>query len=98
MGSLQNKVIVITGGSSGIGRAIAEGCAAEGALVAVAGRSRFKLEETLTSLKKIGSERCLAIPTDVTLEADLENLFEIVETKLGPVYGMDPLGLFLKDL
>jgi len=48
--SLQNKVILITGASSGIGRATAVECAKMGATVIITGRNEWRLSETLSSL------------------------------------------------
>lgn len=53
MGILDSKVIVITGGSQGIGAEIARGCAAEGATVIISARNRTALEKTLSELKDI---------------------------------------------
>ena len=45
MGSLEGKVAIVTGGSSGIGRASAIAMAAEGAAVAIVGRNQAGLDE-----------------------------------------------------
>lgn len=50
-GSLANRVVVITGSTRGIGRAIAEGCAAEGATVVVSSRSESAVKETVAALQ-----------------------------------------------
>ncbi|RYF00760.1 MAG: SDR family NAD(P)-dependent oxidoreductase, partial [Oxalobacteraceae bacterium] len=50
MGKLQNKVAIVTGGSSGIGRAIANRFAAEGAFVYVVGRREKELAETVAEI------------------------------------------------
>ena len=69
MTRLAGKVALITGGGTGIGRAIALAFAREGAKVAVAGRRKEKLEETLRELKKQGSVG-LAIVCDVAKAKD----------------------------
>ena len=56
MTRLADKVALITGGGTGIGRAIALAFAREGARVAIAGRRKEKLKETLRELEKEGSE------------------------------------------
>lgn len=50
--SLENKTILITGASSGIGRGIAVACSKMGASVILNGRNRQKLETTLSQLEK----------------------------------------------
>lgn len=65
MGRLDGKVVVITGASKGIGRAIAFAFAAVGAKVVLAARTRETLEQVTTELRESGAE-ALAVPTDVT--------------------------------
>jgi NAD(P)-dependent dehydrogenase (short-subunit alcohol dehydrogenase family) len=53
---MQGRVVLITGGSAGIGRATAELLAREGARVAVAARGQAGLDETVTVLEGLGAE------------------------------------------
>jgi NAD(P)-dependent dehydrogenase (short-subunit alcohol dehydrogenase family) len=71
------KVAVVTGGSSGIGRATALAFAAEGARVAVASRRPAESEETVRMITAQGGEACF-IATDVAREPDVKRL--IAET------------------
>ena len=71
MTRLAGKAALITGGGTGIGRAIALAFAREGALVAVAGRRREKLEETLREMEKQSGEG-VAIVCDVSNERDAQ--------------------------
>ena len=71
MTRLAGKVALITGGGTGIGRAIALAFAREGAKVAVAGRRKEKLDETLQQLEKQGAAG-LAIACDVAKGEDAE--------------------------
>lgn len=71
MTRLAGKAALITGGGTGIGRAIALAFAREGAMVAVAGRRREKLEETLREMKKQRGEG-VAIVCDVSNERDAQ--------------------------
>jgi len=81
---LAGKVVVITGGGTGIGRAIAVAFAQDGARVVVAGRRREKLEEAIALLKQLGGEG-LAAECDVTKAADTERLVKTAEDRFGKV-------------
>lgn len=63
---LQNKICLVTGGGSGLGRAIAERFGAEGARVAVVGRRADALAQTVATIEAAGGEAC-AIASDITL-------------------------------
>jgi 3-oxoacyl-[acyl-carrier protein] reductase len=64
--NLQNATVLVTGGSSGIGKGIAQALAAAGARVAITGRDKARLEG---AAKELGSH---AIQADVSVEADVE--------------------------
>jgi len=70
--SLNGKVAVITGASSGIGLAIAQDLSRAGAKVVLGARSAEKLLEVVKTL----SGEALTVPTDVTISGDVENLIE----------------------
>lgn len=70
-----DKVAVITGASSGIGRGIAIAFAQQGTQVALAARSVDKLEQTALACRKHGVE-ALTIQTDVSQEADCKALID----------------------
>lgn len=65
--SLEGKHILVTGASSGIGRAIAISCAQQGARLTLTARSRERLEETLGLLSGEGHQ---VVAADLTVEAD----------------------------
>jgi short-subunit dehydrogenase len=71
--ALQDKIIVITGGSSGNGRAIALECASRGAKVVLAARTLEKLERVRGEVEELGSE-ALVVLTDVTKREQVEHL------------------------
>lgn len=75
MKSFQDKVALITGGSSGIGRATAVAFAREGAKVVVTSRRVKEGEETIQLVKEAGSDG-LFVKTDVSKEADVKAMVE----------------------
>ena len=75
MFSLTGKVALVTGASSGIGRASAIALAHQGAKVALAARRVEKLEALVTEIKAAGGE-AIAIPTDVLKQEDVKNAVE----------------------
>jgi NAD(P)-dependent dehydrogenase (short-subunit alcohol dehydrogenase family) len=85
--TVQDKAAVVTGGGSGIGRAIALALAGGGARVAVVGRRRQPLEETAAAAREAGG-RCLVCELDVTDGARVEAAFARVSDQLG---GLDIL-------
>ncbi|MBI5369072.1 MAG: SDR family oxidoreductase [Planctomycetes bacterium] len=73
MGGLAGRTAIVTGGSSGIGRAIALRFAGAGAQVTVAARGRARCEETVREIERAGGRACAAA-ADVACEADVERL------------------------
>jgi short-subunit dehydrogenase len=73
--NLKNKVIVITGASSGIGHALAVEYASKGARLVIAARNASRLNEIGDKLRFSGTE-VLEVRTDVSIEADCINLIE----------------------
>jgi short-subunit dehydrogenase len=70
---LEGKVVVVTGGSSGNGRAIALECAARGAKIVIAARGTERLAEVALEIEALGAE-VLRVPTDVTKPEAVERL------------------------
>jgi NAD(P)-dependent dehydrogenase (short-subunit alcohol dehydrogenase family) len=71
--TLTGKVVVITGSTRGIGRCMAEACAAEGAAVVVSSRTASAVDETVAALRATGAT-VSGIACDVSSESDLEAL------------------------
>jgi NAD(P)-dependent dehydrogenase (short-subunit alcohol dehydrogenase family) len=72
---LEDKVALVTGGTSGIGRATAIALAAAGAKVVFSGRRDSEGEETAALIHEAGAE-CLFVRSDVSNEADVKALVE----------------------
>jgi meso-butanediol dehydrogenase / (S,S)-butanediol dehydrogenase / diacetyl reductase len=81
---LKGRVAIVTGGGSGIGRAIALVFGREGSKVAVLGRRREALDGVVKELAQSGAEG-RAIPCDVTQSADTQRAVENVEREFGRV-------------
>jgi NAD(P)-dependent dehydrogenase (short-subunit alcohol dehydrogenase family) len=77
-----DKIVLITGGSTGIGQATALAFAREGAIVVIAGRRAQAGEETVALLKAEKAEACF-IQTDVTVETDVARLLEQIVARYG---------------
>src|SRR5262245_48200145 len=73
--AMRNRVAIVTGAGSGIGRAVAQALLDDGYCVALAGRRRAPLEETAA----VAKDRSLVVPTDVARPQSVEALF--AETK-----------------
>lgn len=72
--SLKGKTILVTGASSGIGRATAIECAKLGAAVVITGRNQSRLDETLASLVVPDGQNHVAVNADLTTELGIEAL------------------------
>lgn len=70
---MKNKVVVITGASSGIGKALAERFAASGARLVLAARNKEKLEGLVSRLTRNGTE-AIAVRADVSREEDCREI------------------------
>lgn len=81
MQRLENKVAVITGGNSGIGRAIALEFARQGAKVSIFGRN----SETLNAVGSLLNGQSLTVQGDVTNMGDIDNLYTRTEKELGKI-------------
>jgi NAD(P)-dependent dehydrogenase (short-subunit alcohol dehydrogenase family) len=81
---LDGKVAVVTGASSGLGVAIAQGMAAAGADVAIGARRLDMLDDTRALVEKLG-RRCVAVETDVTVVEDCDRLVRTAVEELGRV-------------
>ena len=82
MSEFDGKVVVVTGASSGIGRATAVMAGARGASVVMAARRKKEMEE---AARAIPAERRLVVQSDVTTEKDRKELVDAAVTKFGGI-------------
>ena len=85
---LNGKHAVVTGGTRGIGRAIADSLLHSGAAVAICGRTRESVDRVAAELKQATGGEVLAITADVSKWDQVEFLFKTVESRFG---GLDIL-------
>jgi len=83
--SLAGQVAIVTGGGSGIGKAIAIRLAADGMKVVVTGRRTEALEGTVAQIEIAGGE-VLAVPSDVSVAADRERIVAQTLEKFGAIH------------
>lgn len=79
MGQLDEKVTLVTGGSTGIGLAIARRFAAEGATVYLTGRRKTELDAAVEAV----GERATGIQSDASNLDDLDRLFATIKERSG---------------
>src|SRR5688572_8184869 len=83
-GKTRPEVIVVTGASAGLGRAIVRAFAREGAHIGLLARGREGLEVARSEVEALGG-KALVIPLDVADAAAIEAAAETVENKFGPI-------------
>src|SRR6476469_2902342 len=82
--SLAGKVAIVTGASSGLGVAFAEGLADAGADIAICARRAERLEDTKATVAALG-RRCVAVPADVSKPEDCQRVADAALEELGRV-------------
>ncbi len=85
MFSLEGRKAIVTGGSRGIGKALAEGLAAHGADVAIVVRSTVDRAEALASEIKASGRDAMVVKADVSNEADVQRMTDEVVAKWGRI-------------
>jgi NAD(P)-dependent dehydrogenase (short-subunit alcohol dehydrogenase family) len=81
---VKDKVVLITGGSSGIGKAVALRLAREQAIVVICGRNADNLRNAHIEIEQAGGH-VYSMPADITSRTDVENLFEMIEQEFGGI-------------
>jgi NAD(P)-dependent dehydrogenase (short-subunit alcohol dehydrogenase family) len=82
---LSGRKAIVTGGSRGIGKALAEALAAHGADVAIVVRSTVERAEELAGDLKRGGVDSFALQADVSIEADVERMTAIIAERFGRI-------------
>ncbi|KAL0871100.1 hypothetical protein ABMA27_004904 [Loxostege sticticalis] len=82
--SFKNKVVLVTGASSGIGAAIALKFAEEGASVAIVGRNEEKLKKVTENIAKVGNKP-LVIVADMTKDNDVQRIVNDTLKQFGKI-------------
>ncbi len=85
---LKGKVVLVTGGTRGIGKAIVEAVASEGAKVIINFRSSIsEAEEMVRKLRDAGID-AISVRADVSKESEVERMFEIIRENYGILHGI----------
>lgn len=82
---IAGRVAIVTGGSRGIGRAVAERLCREGAHVAVCARNRDSLADTQRTLEAVGAGRALTVAADLAEPAAAERVVEAAAAAWGRI-------------
>jgi len=98
---LKGKVALVTGGSKGIGKAVAHGLAEEGARVAICARGQIDLDRAVGDLAKSTGSEVFAVAGDLTTESGVKKIVDATIAKFGRIdilvnnAGAAPGGLLL---
>ncbi len=82
--SIRGKVVVVTGASAGVGRAVVAEFARQGAHIGLLARGRKRLEAAKREVEELGG-KAVVLPTDVADAQQIEDAADRVEQELGPI-------------
>lgn len=82
---LDGKIAIVTGGAGGIGEALALGLGYHGATVVVSSRNQEAIDEVAQKISKETGSEAIAIASDVTSDASIQNLVDSVVKKYGRI-------------
>src|SRR5215467_3147124 len=83
--SLRGKVALVTGGSRGIGKAVADALAEQGMSLVIAARTEKEIDATREELARIHGTTCVGVPTDVAQPAEVSALVRKAREALGRI-------------
>jgi len=86
-GRLSDRVIVVTGSTRGVGRAIAQRCASEGARVVITGRTVERGEGVVAEIEAAGGQ-AVFVKADITVEDELKAVFDQAVARWGRMDGV----------
>ena len=89
-GSLAGRIILVTGATSGLGRALALACAQAGATVILSGRNPAKLDRVYDAIEKLGGPQPAIAPLDLANAgaAEYDALAAVIEAEFGRLDGL----------
>ena len=85
MGEFDGKIVLVTGGTRGIGRACAARFAAEGARVAICGRGEETTREAAKALAQETGGKVEGYQADIAVAAEVDAMIEAISDSLGPI-------------
>jgi NAD(P)-dependent dehydrogenase (short-subunit alcohol dehydrogenase family) len=85
MNSMKDKVVMITGASKGLGRALAIAFAKEGARLAICARTALEIQKVKAEVESLGGE-ALAVSADISLQRDVERFVAMTEEAYGRIH------------
>ena len=85
MFKLNGKIAIVTGGAGGIGEALARGLGLHGATVVVSSRNKEAIEKVAKMITEESGNEAIAVTSDVTDEASVQNLADTVMKKYGRI-------------
>src|SRR5487761_1573723 len=83
--SLSGRAAIVTGGSKGIGFAVAKEFAASGADVAIVARNEEALKEAVAAIRKSARTRVIGVQADVSKAADIQRAYDEAMSTFGKV-------------
>jgi 3-oxoacyl-[acyl-carrier protein] reductase len=83
--NLKGKVAIVTGGTKGIGRGIAEALIREQANVCISARKESEIEEATESLNKLGGGKAIGVVCDVRVHSEVKSLLERTVSQFGGI-------------